>query len=310
MGAEVWPDWYNFLMITTIDEALVRGLLPERPENGHKGSFGSALVAAGSRHYTGAALLAGGACLRSGVGLTFMAVPDVLYPALAGYLPEAIWELQPFVEGGFAAEAAGNFVNLLKKSDAWLIGPGLGLTEGTRAFFADLFGRVLPGMEQVPPTVIDADGLRLLAGIANWPKHLPAVSVLTPHPGEMSALTGLSVEEIQAERLEVARRFSQAWRTTLVLKGAFTVVASPSGQLRILPFASSALAHGGSGDVLAGLICGLLAQGMEAFGAATLGVWLHAKASQLALQHIGHPAAVLPGDLIQELGRAMASLGR
>ena len=308
-GAGVWPDWYNFLMITTIDEALVRGLLPERPENGHKGCFGSALISAGSQHYTGAALLAGGACLRSGVGLTYMAIPEAIYPALAGQVPEAIWELQPSCEGSFAAAAAENLEGLLRKKDAWLIGPGLGLSEATRDFFEALFKRVLPGLEQVPPTIIDADGLRLLSGMTDWPGLLPRHAVLTPHPGEMAALSGLTVEAIQAERGEIARRYAQAWGVTLVLKGAFTVVASPDGELRVLPYASSALAHGGSGDVLAGLICGLLAQGMEAFAAATLGVWLHAKASQFALRRIGHAAAVLPVDLVMEFGKAMRSLG-
>jgi len=309
MGAGVWPDWYNFLMIT-IDEDIVRELLPKRPDEGHKGSFGSALIAAGSLHYTGAALLAGSACLRSGVGLAYMAVPSVLHPALAGHLPEAIWELQPSFEGGFDAGAAGNFEDLLQEKDAWLIGPGLGLTAGTRAFFEALFGQVLPRLEQVPATVIDADGLSMLAGLPDWPSLLPPRSVLTPHPGEMAALSGLNVDAIQAERFELARHYAIAWGSTLVLKGAFTVVASPNGELRVLPFASSALAHGGSGDVLAGLICGLLAQGMEPFAACTLGVWVHAQASQLALQRLGHPAAVLPGDLPGEFGRAMRSLER
>jgi len=308
MGAGVWSDWYNSRMIT-IDEDMVRELLPERPDEGHKGSFGSALIAAGSLHYTGAALLAGSACLRSGVGLAYMAVPSVLHPALAGHLPEAIWELQPSFEGGFAAGAAGNFEGLLPKKGAWLIGPGLGLMDETRAFFERLFTQVLPRLEQVPATVIDADGLRLLSVMADWPKLLPSKTVLTPHPGEMAALTGLSVEAVQAEREKIALHYAQVWGATVVLKGAFTVVASPSGELHILPFASSALAHGGSGDVLAGLICGLLAQRMEPFAACTLGVWVHAQASQLALQRLGHPAAVLPGDLPGEFGRAMRSLG-
>ncbi len=293
-----------------INKSLVRQLLPERPADSHKGSFGSALVAAGSQHYTGAAWLAGSACLRSGAGLTYMAVPDILHPALAGQLPEAIWELLPSSRGSIAGLASDQIADLLQGKDAWLIGPGLGLKDETRAFFESLIRQVLPEMGQVPATVIDADGLRMLSCLADWPSLLPPGVVLTPHPGEMAALTGLSVEAIQTERFKFARHYALAWGVTLVLKGAFTVVASPSGELRILPFASSVLAHGGSGDVLAGLICGLLAQGMEPFAAATLGVWLHAKAGRLALRRVGHAAAVLPGDLPGQFGRALRSLGR
>jgi len=293
-----------------ITKALARQLLPQRPLDGHKGSFGSALILAGSQHYTGAAFLAGSACLRSGVGLTYMAIPDAIYPALAGQLPEAIWEVLPASEGYISEAALAHFPRVLQQKEAWLIGPGLGLTDATRAFFEGLFKKILPGMAQVLATVIDADGLRILSGLSDWPKLLPPKTVLTPHPGEMAALSGLTVEAIQAGRLELACRYAQAWQVTLVLKGAFTVVASPHGELRILPFASSVLAHGGSGDVLAGLICGLLAQGLDPFAAATLGVWLHARASRLALRRVGHPAAVLPGDLIKEFGKALRSLGR
>ncbi|HSN95017.1 MAG TPA: NAD(P)H-hydrate dehydratase [Anaerolineaceae bacterium] len=292
-----------------INQGMARQLLPQRPVDSHKGSFGSALIVAGSRHYTGAAYLAGASCLRSGVGLAYMAIPNVIYPALAGQLPEAIWEVLPASEGYITEKALEQFPGLLQDKNSWLIGPGLGLIEPTCAFFEGLFAKVLPTMAQSPATVIDADGLRMLSGLPDWQKLLPPNTVLTPHPGEMAALTGLSVEKIQLERLDVARHFAQAWGVTLVLKGAFTVVASPSGELRVLPFASSGLAHGGSGDVLAGLICGLLAQGMEPFAAASLGVWLHAKAARLALRHVGHAAAVLPGDLIKEFGRAMLSLG-
>jgi len=293
-----------------ISKALVRQLLPHRPADGYKACFGSALIVGGSQHYTGAALLAGSACLRSGVGLAYMAIPDAIYPALAGQLPEVIWELLPSSQGYISEKAMEHFPGLLKQKDAWLIGPGLGLTEITRAIFESLFKQVLPKAEQLPATVIDADGLRLLSSLADWSKLLPPRTVLTPHPGEMAALSGLTVEAIQAGRLELAGLYAQAWQVTLVLKGAFTVVASPQGALRILPFASSVLAHGGSGDVLGGLICGLLAQGLDPFNAATLGVWLHARASRLALRRVGHPAAVLPGDLIKEFGKALRSLGR
>lgn len=203
---------------------------------------------------------------------------------------------------------ANDLHSLLVKKDACLIGPGIGRSEGTRAFFETLIEQVLPKSEKTLPTVIDADGLQLLAGLKNWPALLPPQTVFTPHAGEMAALSGLSIKAVQAERETNALHYAQTWGVTLLLKGPNSLVASPHGDLRMLPFASSALAHGGSGDVLAGLICGLLAQGVNPFDACTLAVWMHAKASQLAMARLGHPSAVLPGDLPLEFGRALKSL--
>jgi ADP-dependent NAD(P)H-hydrate dehydratase / NAD(P)H-hydrate epimerase len=161
----------------------------------------------------------------------------------------------------------------------------------------------------LPPLVIDADGLKLLAKITDWPSQLPGPAVLTPHPGEMAVLTGLPVEEIQADRVQMAERFSQEWGHVVVLKGAFTVVAAPDGQTAVIPVASAALARAGTGDVLAGLIPGLLAQGMEAFPAAVAGAWIHAQAGLLAAEALGSSAAVLAGDLLPAIPEILADLG-
>jgi len=156
--------------------------------------------------------------------------------------------------------------------------------------------------------VIDADGLKLLAKIPDWPKLLPAPAVLTPHPGEMSVLTGLTKEEIQKDRLAIALRFAQEWGHVVVLKGAFTVIASPEGRTTTIPVASSALARAGSGDVLAGLIVGLRAQGVEAYPAAVAGAWVHAQAGLYTAEEVGSTASVLAGDVLDCVNDVMSEL--
>ena len=157
-------------------------------------------------------------------------------------------------------------------------------------------------------SVIDADGLKLLSKIANWQKILPENSVLTPHPGEMAVMTDLDLKDIQANRMMVALEYSQKWGHVVVLKGALTIVAAPDGRLTIIPVANPALARAGSGDVLAGLITGLLAQGKKPFEAATAGVWIHAQAGIEAAERIGHPAAVIAGDLLGSIATVLARL--
>jgi hydroxyethylthiazole kinase-like uncharacterized protein yjeF len=148
---------------------------------------------------------------------------------------------------------------------------------------------------------VDADGLKLLADLPDWPTRLPTESVLTPHPGEMAILSGHPVEKIQAERIETAELFAQKWGQIVVLKGAFTVVAAPDGRSAILPLATPALARAGTGDVLAGLITGLRAQGVAGFEAACAAVWLHGQAGLCAARRKGGTAGVLAGDLILEI---------
>ena len=150
-----------------------------------------------------------------------------------------------------------------------------------------------------PPLVMDADGLRLMARLKNWPELLPPGSILTPHPGEMSALTGLTVEQIQSDRWETARTYARKWKTTVILKGALTVIADENGQACIIPVATSALSKAGSGDVLAGLVAGLLAQGRPAWEAAVAGAWIHAQAGLAAAQNLGSPAPVMASDVIE-----------
>lgn len=290
------------LVATPITPELAGSLLPVRPNDSHKGNFGKALVIAGSQQFTGAANLAIQAALRSGTGLVYAAIPEPIYFPLAASIPEAIWFLLPAEDGAIALEEkASPFPT--DGMDALLIGPGLGQKEGTKAFLLSLLEHI---REHTPdlPLVVDADALNILSQQPNWRNLLPGHAVLTPHEMEFSRLSGLSIEEISQNRLKLAVTYAQTWGQTLILKGANTLVASPDGGCRVLPFANSVLAHGGTGDVLAGLIVGLLAQKLPPFDAATLAVWLHARAAELALEAVGHPAAVLPSDIIQQLGKA------
>ena len=309
------------------DEALVLSLLPARPTDAHKGTFGTALIAAGSVNYTGAALLAGKAAYRVGAGLVTLAVPASLHGALAGHFPEATWMLLPHEMGVIASGAADVLIKNLERATALLVGPGLGLEDTTKDFIVNLLkgapdktahgrmgfvqsagAKADPKPASLPPLVFDADGLKLLAKLPGWPKLLPAPAILTPHPGEMSVLTGLPVEEIQQDRLAVARKYAAEWGHVVVLKGAFTVIAAPDGRATILPVATPALARAGTGDVLAGLITGLRAQGLDAYDAARAGAWIHAQAGLAAADYQGSAASVLAGDVLEAIPDVIAEL--
>ncbi len=311
------PTWAQVRRFVP-DATAVQAVLPPRPADAHKGTFGTAVVAAGSVNFTGAALLAGEAAYRSGAGLVTLAVPYPLHAALAGALPEATWILLPDELGVIAARAAEVLTRNLGRATALLVGPGFGLEDTTAEFLTRLLGvepdtRPRAGFlarpeappqatkPDLPPLVVDADGLKLLARIDDWPQRLPGPAVLTPHPGEMAVLTGLSVAEIQSQRLAVAEQYARQWGHVVVLKGAGTLIAAPDGRTAAIPVATPALARAGTGDVLAGIIVGLRAQGVDAFEAAWAGAWLHAQAGLKALALLGHSAAVLAGDVLAAL---------
>ncbi len=317
-GLKTWQAIPNLVA----DDDLVAAILPERLPEAHKGTFGTLLIAAGSLNYTGAALLAGKAAYRIGTGLVTLAIPAPLHAALAGHFPEATWLLLPHEMGVISSNAADVIVKNLDRATALLIGPGLGLEDTTYEFIVKLLSRKVveqnpnrrigflqeerkqgtEGDEKgLPPLVVDADGLKLLAKIPGWPKRLPPLSILTPHPGEMSVLTKLSVEEIQQDRMAKARHFSSEWGHIVVLKGAFTIIASPDGRTSTIPVADSALARAGTGDVLAGLIAGLRAEGVEPYEAAVAGAYIHAKAGLVAADDLGSPASVMAGDILDSV---------
>ena len=281
------------------DEERVCGLLPERPLDGHKGTFGTLVVAGGCLNYPGAPLLAGKAAARMGVGLVREAVAEPLLGLLAPQFAEAVWTLLPHQQGTLCGLAAAALRETLPRSGqgALLVGPGLGLADCTTDFVRNL----LADASELPPMVVDADGLKHLARIPGWEAMLPPESVLTPHPGEMAVLSELNTAAIQSERLDIAQAHARQWGHVVVLKGAFSVVAAPDGRVGVILAATTALAHAGTGDVLAGMIAALRAQGVPAYDAALGGAYLHALAGQEAEGRIGHPAAVLAGDVIDAL---------
>ncbi len=308
------------------DDEIVADILPLRPSDSHKGTFGTTLIVAGSINYTGAPLLAGKAAYRSGAGLVQLAVPSPVQIAIAGQLPEATWIMLPQQMGVIAEGAADVLLKNLERASCLLIGPGLGSEDATRYFIENLLkgkavskkpaGRI--GFIQAdaekkddknnafPPLVVDADGLRLLAKIDGWTKLLPANSILTPHPGEMAALTGLDKDLIQADRISIALKFAAEWGQIVVLKGAFTVIAAPDGRATLIPVATAALAKAGTGDVLAGLISGLRGQGVDAYDAAVAGAWIHAQSGLYAAEKVGSDVSVMAGDVLEAIADVLS----
>lgn len=312
------PTLANDVALEVVTPAMVREWLPPRPLDAHKGTFGRALVVAGSVNYTGAAYLAGAAATRAGAGLVTLALPTAIHGAVAARLAEATYLLLPHELGVIAAGAARVLAERLKEYDALLLGPGLGRERGTAAFVGALLsgakGRrrhmgfvsaeeseaALPAL---PPPVVDADGLNILAEMENWPERLPAESILTPHPGEMARLMGCTIGDVQADRVAVAQSQAAAWGQVIVLKGAYTVVAAPDGRTIIEPFANPGLAKAGTGDVLAGAIVALRAQGLGAFEAAAAGAYIHGLGGELARVEMGK-AGMVAGDVLARLPQA------
>lgn len=300
-----------------LDASLVTRFLPDRPQEGHKGTFGHVLAVAGSLDWTGAALLSGTAALRAGAGLVTLAVPASLQPIVAGRVPElmtmALPETEPFlVDPARAADAVAR-----QPHTSLVLGPGLRPGPAT----TDLVMRIVEGSGEpagegsggadgVPaPAVIDATALSALATVEEWWDRRVRLCVLTPHPGEFARLDGAPVGPADEDRRERARTAAARWGVVVVLKGARTVVAAPDGRIAWAAFANPALATGGTGDVLAGVIGSLLAQGVPTWEAACLGVHLHGTAGERVRDRIGD-AGLLASDLLVELAIARRDLLR
>ena len=287
-----------------LEPEAVRAWLPPRPPDAHKGTFGHVLVVAGSRGMAGAGSLAARGALVAGAGLVTWAVPAGLQDVAAGMVPEALTAPLPDEGAGrLAAGAAQAVQELLAGRDVLLIGPGLGTAAGT----AEAVLAVLGAWRG--PAVVDADALNILA--AAGPGARPAAgagAVLTPHPGEMARLLGSSVRRVQEDRLAAAREAAARFGCVVVLKGARSVVAAPDGRAWINPAATAALATGGSGDVLAGLVAGFMAQGLDATRAAACACFVHGLAGHLAAG--GEAAGVTAADLARHAGEALRLLRR
>ena len=288
-----------------ISSEWARSVIPRRPPGANKGSFGRVLIIAGSINYIGAAYLACSGAIRVGAGLVTLATAKSLLPTLASKLTEVTYLPLPEVEAGsISAEAVDLIRRELGNYDVLLLGCGLGQDESVKKFVkAILFDIKSP----LPKLVLDADALNTLATTAEWWQRLDIDAILTPHPGEMSRLAGLAVEEVQKDRAGIAKKLAQRWHKTIVFKGAHTVIAAPDGHCRICPVANPGLASAGTGDVLAGAIAGLLAQGLTLFDAATLGVYLHAEAGEMVRARLGD-AGMLASDLLPVLPLAIKKL--
>jgi ADP-dependent NAD(P)H-hydrate dehydratase / NAD(P)H-hydrate epimerase len=275
--------------LNLVDMELIRTIYRPRSPFAHKGNFGHALLIAGSYGKTGAALLAGRACLRSGVGLLTCHVPKSAYSILQSTIPEAM------VETDEQDEIISTLKENLSVYKTIGIGPGIGTHEKTR----NLFISILKNFRS--PIVIDADALNILAENRGYFSNLPPYSILTPHPKEFQRLFGSSVNEF--ERIQMARERAKQHHVIIVLKGHHTLVATPEGEAFFNSTGNAGMAKGGTGDALTGIITGLLAQGYKSSDAAVLGVFLHGHAGDLAAARFSEES-MLPSDLIDSLGKS------
>ena len=287
---------------TLVDARSAAALLPSRPVTGHKGTFGHLLVVGGCRGKSGALALSAAGGLRSGAGLITAAGPASLVPLLAQQLLEVMTAPLAEVDGHLSLQALPALQQLWQDKAALALGPGLGETDEARA----LARRLL--VDCPLPLVLDADGLNALGGQPELLlQRAGRATVLTPHPGEMARLCDCSIAAVEADRVAAARSFATGFQVVLVLKGARSLIATPQGEIFVNGSGNPGLASGGSGDVLTGLIAGLLAQGLTAGAAAVLGVYLHGLAAERLSRHMGQ-AGLAASDLARELPAARHEL--
>lgn len=282
-----------------IEKSMARPMFPGRELAAHKGSCGHLLILAGSSGKGGAAVLCAKGALRSGAGLVTVAAPKAVAAQIPASLPEAMTEPLAFSQHHLSDADYEQVLAAGQGRKAVAIGPGLGLAEETGALVERLC------LELSRPMLLDADALNLVAGKSGLAAAGPRI--FTPHPGEMARLTGLTIPEIQAARREVAADFAQAHGVYLVLKGAATVVAAPDGRVAVNSTGNPGMAAAGMGDVLTGLIGGLLAQGLSPWEAACLGVYLHGLAGDI-LVRAGMPFGFLAGELAARIPAAFQEI--
>ena len=282
--------------------------VPPRPPASHKGSYGRVLVVAGSTGMTGAAALASEAALRAGAGLVTLATPKHLNPILEGLLPEVMTLPLPETEAGsLAVSATSAILEFAEKTKSVLaIGPGLSQHSETVSLVHEL---IRENREQGLSLrmVIDADGLNALSQDRNIISLLDRETVLTPHPGEMARLTDASVSTLEKDRIHTAQQFASEHSLTLVFKGAPTVSADANGEVWINSTGNPGMGTGGMGDVLTGVIAGLMAQGIASETAAALGVYLHGLAGDIAAEALGRHG-LIASDVLKAVPQAIASL--
>jgi hydroxyethylthiazole kinase-like uncharacterized protein yjeF len=314
---------------TLVDARYVREHLPERSRSGHKGSFGRAMLVCGSTQYVGAAAFAMQGAYRSGAGLVTVATPRPVSQALAGQHPEPTWLPMPHDMGILSKEAVPLLREKMGNYHALLLGSGMVNEKATQEFVKTILAKkdvarksqrnlgfqVQPqeaiqddaNDNDLPPLIIDADGLNILAEQDNWWELLPTNTIITPHVGEMARLAKTTVDDVKVNRWTLALEKAQVWQVVVVLKGAHTLIATPTGERWVLPFKTDALATAGTGDVLAGLITGFRAQGLTADKATIVGAYVHGLAGTLASQ-TQSTRSVIASDVVGAIGIALQQI--
>jgi NAD(P)H-hydrate epimerase len=251
---------------------------------------------------TGAACLTGGAALRTGSGLVYMTAPLSILSIYAGNLLEALTiPLEDENKGYITKESVSEILSHLEDVDVAAVGPGLSVGGETKdAVFSIIKSSKVP-------IVLDADGINLLAKDLSVLRNLRTQMVITPHPGEMARLLGISVKEVQSDRINIARSFSKEWGVITVLKGSRTIIASPEGEIYINATGNAGMATGGSGDVLTGIIASLIGQGVKPLDAAVAGVYIHGLCGDNVAQRNGEHG-LIAGDLVQEIPNVMLDI--
>ena len=276
-------------------------LLPRRKADSHKGSYGKVMCLAGSARFRGAAARAAEGALRAGAGLVTLASVEPVIAAVAARCPECVFlPCRQSAGGGVSAQSGKAVLEKVRGMEVLLFGPGLGDTPDTAAL-----------LEQLGPSagcalVLDADGLNAAAKMDALPRSPGLPLILTPHPGEMARLCGLTTAEVNAGREGIAAGYARAEDCVVVLKGHRTIVAGPDGEVFVNPTGNPGLSRGGSGDILAGMIAGLAAQGLSPLDAAVCGVWLHGAAADQCAKRLGQ-YGMLPHDIFTDLGALFAA---
>lgn len=285
------------------DKNFVKRAVFNRPDDANKGTCGSLLSICGCYGMAGAAIMAGKAALRCGIGLLKMALPKSIYPIAAQNILESVYfPLSETQDGKISADNTEFLLSQAEKSSAVLIGCGLSVCSNTKKLVTSFL------RECTKPVVLDADALNCICDNPEILNDVVSPVIITPHPGEMSRLTGLSVREVNERRAEIASDFAKKYNVVCVLKGAGTIVADNSGRVLINMTGNSGMATGGSGDVLSGIASAFLTQGASALDAAAAGVYLHGLAGDIAKDRFGK-ISMLPTDLIDCIHIAFQNCG-
>lgn len=278
-----------------LTDNLVKKLLPKRTKTSHKGTFGKLISVTGSKMYPGAAVMSSGGALRAGAGIVTLHADSELKSIVAPVFPEVTYSL-----------SIEDTLGKIETYSAILVGCGLGQAKESQT----LLNKILPRMKEAGiKGVIDADGLNLLSQKDDWYNAFDGKLVLTPHVGEMARLLNIETKDIINNRIETARKAAKKMKNVVLLKGAYTVIASPDGRTAVSPFANPVLATAGTGDVLAGIIAGFLAQGLDPYEAAICGVYIHGKSAGILRSELGE-YGIIASDIITAIPHAFDSIIR